>query len=120
MTNAAVGESDPAGSAVERAQVLYRQRLNAGYRDTDPLFAVLLLLEWLLGIVFATLISPYAWAGETVSLHIMVWAAVILGGAIVSLPVGLVLLRPGEAITAPCRGDRADAHVRPVDPPVRR
>ena len=79
MTTASVGESDPAGSAVERAQALYRQRLNAGYRDTDPLFAVLLLLEWLLGIVFATLISPYAWAGETVSLHIMVWAAVILG-----------------------------------------
>ncbi len=105
---------------MERAQTLYRQRLNAGYRDTDPLFAVLLLLEWLLGIVFATLISPYAWAGETVSLHIMVWAAVILGGAIVSLPVGLVLLRPGAGNHAPCRGDRADAHVRPVDPPVRR
>ena len=99
MTNAAVGEFDPAGSAVERAQALYRERLNAGYRDTDPLFAVLLLLEWLLGIVFATLISPYAWAGETVLPHIMVWAAVILGGVIVSLPVGLALLRPGETIT---------------------
>ena len=45
------------------------------------------------------MISPYAWAGETVSLHILVWATVILGGAIVSLPIVLALVRPGQTIT---------------------
>ena len=56
-------------------------------------------IEWLAAIDFALLISPYTWSGETVSLHIHVWTAIILGGAIVSLPVALAWLRPGAALT---------------------
>ena len=35
-------ESGPARSTLERANRLYQERLNAGYRDVDFLFAVLL------------------------------------------------------------------------------
>jgi len=84
---------------MERAQGLYREQLNAGYRDIDRLFAALLLIEWLVTVLTALVISPYAWSGEAVSLHFLVWATVILGGAIVSLPVILILVRPGETIT---------------------
>ena len=48
---------------------------------------------------FALLVTPYTWAGETRSLHLHVWAAIILGGGIVSLPVALTMLRPAAAIT---------------------
>ena len=99
MTQRAVAGSGPARSIVEQADRLYREQLNAGYSRTDQLFAVLLLLEWLVAVAFALWISPYTWAGESVALHVHVWAAVILGGAIVSLPVTLALIRPGATTT---------------------
>src|SRR5271165_1011156 len=95
QTEAAV----PASSIPERTEELFRERLHAGYCRVDQLFGVLLLLEWLSGVMFALLISPYTWAGETVSVHLHVWAAIFLGGAIVSVPATLAWLRPGEATT---------------------
>jgi PAS domain S-box-containing protein len=73
--------------------------LEAGYRRVDQLFAALLLLEWLGAIAFASLVSPYTWAGDSISIHVHLWAALVLGGAIISLPLGLILLRPGAAST---------------------
>ena len=69
------------------------------FRQTDKLFAVLLVLEWVAAIWVAFLISPRAWAGEESRVHMHVWAAIFLGGAIISFPVSLALARPGEKIT---------------------
>ena len=44
------------------------------FRQTDRLFAVLLILEWFAGIIVAVLISPLAWAGEKSWVHVHVWA----------------------------------------------
>ena len=78
--------------------------LHADHNDqirvrTDRLFAALLIAEWLAGIVVALIISPLTWAGIESTIHIHVWAAVGLGSAIVLIPAGLGLIRPGYAAT---------------------
>jgi two-component system, sensor histidine kinase and response regulator len=87
------GAMDPA------AELLYHQHLQAIYQRTDRLFAHLMVLQWLAGIVFALWVSPLAWAGSTSRTHVHVWAAVGLGGAICFFPVILALVRPGAATT---------------------
>ena len=66
---------------------------------TDRLFAYLLILQWVLGIATAIWISPYSWEGTEYSIHSHVWASIILGGIIVSLPVYLTLTSPGHTFT---------------------
>src|SRR6185295_16976183 len=68
-------------------------------KRTDHMFAVLMTVQWLFGIVAAYVISPRAWIGSTSQTHIHVWAAVFLGGAISSLPIFLAVTRPGRAST---------------------
>jgi PAS domain S-box-containing protein len=74
----------------------HRQKI---YRSTDRMFAVLMILQWVAGIVIASLISPLAWSGEKSSIHPHVWTAVFFGGVLSALPVFLALWCPGKAIT---------------------
>ena len=99
MTLETVSKADPDRPTASRARELFESRLKASYQDIDFLFAFLLMLEWLATVLSAVIVSPYAWTGERVSLNSLVWITVILGGAIVSLPIGLALVRPGETIT---------------------
>jgi len=69
------------------------------FRQTDRMFAVLMALQWVAGIIAALVISPRTWAGQSSEVHIHVWAAVFLGGIISLFPVLLAILRPGEAMT---------------------
>jgi PAS domain S-box-containing protein len=68
-------------------------------KRTDHMFAVLMTLQWVGGIVAAFWISPRAWVGGTSQTHIHVWAALFLGGAISSLPIFLAITRPGRSST---------------------
>ncbi len=81
--------------ATSRATQLFTEHQQAIYRSTDRMFAVLMSLQWLAGIVAAYLISPRTWIGSTSQTHIHIWAALILGAAISSLPIILALTRPG-------------------------
>jgi PAS domain S-box-containing protein len=99
MTLLAAGQTAMTRSTVERADAVFREQLLAEYQRVDRIFAFLLTAEWLSAILVALMISPYAWAGETASIHIHVWTAIILGGAIVSLPVALASLSPGTSMT---------------------
>ena len=63
------------------------------------MFAVLMTLQWVGGIVAAYWISPRSWVGTTSQTHIHVWAALFLGGAISSLPIFLAITRPGRSST---------------------
>ena len=99
MTTASIETSEPQPAIAERAEQEFQVTLRAGYARADELFAVLLILEWSLAVVFAMVVTPYSWAGEASWLHLHVWAAGILGGCIVSLPVALTTLRPGAAVT---------------------
>jgi signal transduction histidine kinase/CheY-like chemotaxis protein len=66
---------------------------------TDHMFAVLMALQWIAGIAAAYWISPLAWAGGTSRIHLHIWAALILGGAISSLPILLAIIQPGRVST---------------------
>ena len=65
----------------------------------DGLFCALLLGQWVAAIVLAVYVSPYAWEGKERSIHAHVWMAVLMGGALFSLPLLLTLLRRGEPMT---------------------
>jgi hypothetical protein len=47
----------------------------------------------------AVVFSPYAWEGKVKTVHAHVFAAVVLGALISSLPIALTFLRPGSALT---------------------
>src|ERR1044071_5076134 len=64
--------------------------------STDRMFAVLMTVQWLFGIALSLWLSPRAWAGANSSVHLHVWAAVVLGGVISALPILLAVLYPGR------------------------
>jgi two-component system, sensor histidine kinase and response regulator len=99
MTTLALATNDLPGTTAERAAERYKQLLRAGHCRIDYLFAFLLLLEWSGAVAFALLVSPDTWVGDAVSLHANVWAAIVLGGEIVGLPIVLALTLPGRAVT---------------------
>ncbi len=82
-----------------RALELFRQQLDDIRQHTDRMFAWLLGIQWLAGILGAVLISPRAWEGLSSHTHIHVWAAVFLGGAISGFPMFLAARHPGTTLT---------------------
>src|SRR5882672_5949568 len=82
-----------------RASELVTEHQNRTYAQTSRLFTILMLVQWIAGIAAALWISPRAWAGAGSQIHIHVWVAIFLGGAITSLPVFLTLVRPSDAFT---------------------
>lgn len=100
-TNAAVrlpplsGRSQPAS---ERAEELFRQQRDAVYRETDQLFARLLLLECAV-LLIVTLATSGNWHASILAGHAQVWWAIFFGGGITLGPVALARRRPGAAGT---------------------
>ena len=86
-------------SIAERADAIFREQMLAEFRAGRSDFQVLSHCGVAVGHSRALVISPYAWAGETASIHIHVWTAIILGGTIASLPIALTLLYSGKAMT---------------------
>ncbi len=86
-------------AVTQRAADLYAADQQRVYRHTDHLFAGLLVFQWLAGIVTALWLSPLAWAGLESATHPHVWAALLLGGLVVSLPVALAVFYPGRLLT---------------------
>jgi len=86
-------------SAAARADELFKQQQHEIYLKTDQLFAKLMFWQWLACVSMAIIISPYTWNGETRAIHIHVWAAIFLGGAISLFPIWLTRAWPGAAIT---------------------
>jgi signal transduction histidine kinase/CheY-like chemotaxis protein len=82
-----------------RAGEIYAEHEQSIYRRTDRLFAVLMLVQWVAGIVAALWISPRTWAGPISQVHVHVWAAVVLGGILALGPVVLAVRMPGAVIT---------------------
>jgi PAS domain S-box-containing protein len=83
----------------ERAEELFQQHRQEICRNTDQLFAKLMLFQWIAGIVIALVLSPKTWAGESSHVHIHVWAAIFVGGAISIFPIWMTRAWPGAVIT---------------------
>src|SRR5260370_16074376 len=90
--------NDRAGSTT-RAQDLFNEYQSEIHRRTDRLFAGLMGVQWVAGILFALWISPLAWSGAVSRTHVHVWAAVVLGGTITLFPALLGWRRPGRTST---------------------
>ena len=69
------------------AERLFQRHQHEIFCRTDRLFAGLMTFQWFAGVVAALWISPKTWAGTQSQTHMHVWAALLLGGAITSLPV---------------------------------
>jgi hypothetical protein len=81
------------------ADELFTRRASGISRRIDRLFAVLLALQWVAAMATALFWSPLTWAGESSAVHAHLWAAIVLGGVIVSLPIALSLARAGATST---------------------
>jgi signal transduction histidine kinase len=86
-------------AAMKRSEELFREHQNDIYRRTDRIFAYLMVIQWLAGIAAAIWISPRTWIGAQSQIHIHVWAAIFVGGAITSFPLWLIWKHPGQAVT---------------------
>jgi len=99
MQTAAKGPDVLSARTQQRAEELFREEQDGISKRTDRMFAGLMLFQWLGGIVAAIWISPRTWIGTQSQIHVHVWAAVFIGGAITSLPVWLAWKKPGQAMT---------------------
>src|SRR5437867_1206241 len=90
----------PAGSAKRfTVDELYHRYEDKVYRRTDRFFFILMVLQWVVGILFAVIVSPRAWSGATSSVHPHIYAAVLLGGVFCFFPIILIWRLPGQALT---------------------
>lgn len=78
---------------------LLNEQLLSLSRRMDRIFCVLLALQWVGGIVAALVISPATYNGERSSVHPHVVAAVLLGLAIIALPIAMGIFRSGSPLT---------------------
>ena len=68
-------------------------------RWTDRMFAGLFVFQWFVGIGLACWLTPRTWVGPVSSPHVHLWAALFLGGAIISLPLWQIVTQPGKMLT---------------------
>jgi len=78
---------------------LYGPSLQNLQHKTDRLFAGLMIFQWAFAIFAALYLSPRAWSGTQSEIHPHVWAALLLGGIITSMPVALIFIYPGTVLT---------------------
>jgi signal transduction histidine kinase len=94
---ATTGESSSV--VIQESVRRYQESIEKIYRRTDRMFVGLLSAEWLFGILCAAIISPRTWSGTMSQVHLHVWAALIMGGLIISAPVYLGIFHPGKILT---------------------
>jgi hypothetical protein len=82
-----------------RAESIRDEQLLVRRIRIDRMFAVLLVVQYLAGIVGALLVSPYAWQGKERVLHMHVWVAILGGAGIIILPILMAIFRPGTVLT---------------------
>jgi two-component system, sensor histidine kinase and response regulator len=78
---------------------LFRESEQRVFRRTDKVFFILFALQWIAGIIFALVVSPRAWSGTSSSIHIHVYAAVLLGGLCCLVPMLFCWKLPGHVLT---------------------
>ncbi len=99
QTNRTPGEEAIDQAITQRARELFNVRFKTSAVQIDRMFAMLILCEWVAAIALSYWISPFAWAGRESVIHSHVFAAVLVGGAISSLPIALAYLQPGRLST---------------------
>ncbi|MBO6739563.1 MAG: EAL domain-containing protein [Phycisphaerales bacterium] len=86
-------------STTDRAGFLFREAEARVHRRTDVMFGVLFVLQFVGAVVAALTLTPRTWAGSESSVHVHVWAGLLLGALLCLMPLTLIVLRRGEAVT---------------------
>jgi PAS domain S-box-containing protein len=89
----------PAAPAVPTADQLLDRHRHDIYVRTDRLFAGLMILQFVGGVIAALILSPVTYVGAHAYIHPHVYAAVFLGALIGVPPIAMALLLPGRAVT---------------------
>jgi two-component system, NtrC family, sensor histidine kinase HydH len=82
-----------------RARELYTEQRQRVLKRVDRMFLYLMGGQWVFGILVALFYSPYAWEGKQRAIHLHVYLAVFLGGALSLFPMLLAWRRPGWVVT---------------------
>jgi hypothetical protein len=88
-----------AAQIAERARELYTGQRERVLRRVDRMFLGLMGGQWVFGILVALFYSPYGWEGKQRAIHLHVYIAVFLGGALSLFPMLLAWRRPGWVVT---------------------
>jgi signal transduction histidine kinase len=91
--------SNAPGQEDSRAAAIFAAQERKNYANVERLFTVLLLVQWVAAIGLAFIVSPRTWIGDQAQVHIHIWAAVVLGGALSGGPIVLSKLLPNARIT---------------------
>lgn len=83
----------------KNAQQIFVEKQKLIHKRTNQVFAYLMIIQWIAGIVFALVISPRSWIGETSYIHLHVYMAIILGFLIAVIPVVFTFTKPESTIT---------------------
>jgi len=83
----------------QRASALCEEHRHRIFAQTDHLFVGLMVFQWLAAIGAALWLSPTTWAGQYSHIHLHVWTAVFVEGAITLYPIMLAWQAPGKAST---------------------
>jgi PAS domain S-box-containing protein len=94
-----ITEFHPERPNPERTSLLVQKHLDTNNRQTDRMFACLMVFQYFAGLGAALWISPKTWEGRYSWTSIHVWAAIFLGAVITALPVFLALTQPGRVAT---------------------
>lgn len=82
-----------------RTELLHRDLNLQNNTRVDRLFQLLMVVQWLVAIGLSLWVSPTTWIGAEWEVHVHVWTAVFLGGAISAAPIVLAWKFPGTIIT---------------------
>jgi two-component system sensor histidine kinase/response regulator len=82
-----------------RTVEIFSEQQQLIFKQTDRLFAVLMAVQWVFGVVVACWLSPKTWSGPASAIHPHILAAVFLGGAISVVPIALAIMCPGRLTT---------------------
>jgi two-component system, sensor histidine kinase and response regulator len=93
------GDAGRPDSTLRRAEYIFNEQQQTIFKSTDQMFAALMAIQWLAGIVAALVISPKTWIGAQSQVHLHVWMAVLLGGTISAFPIILAYVHPGKLST---------------------
>lgn len=69
------------------------------YVRCDRMFGILLVLQWIAGMLTSLAVSPHLWAGQFAEIQRHMSEAVLLGWAIISIPLYLIMMHPGKVYT---------------------
>jgi signal transduction histidine kinase/CheY-like chemotaxis protein len=87
------------GRSASRAAAVLEELQQRVWRRTDRMFGYLMVAQWVSAVALALVTSPFTWDGAERSVHPHVYAAIVLGGLISALPLALIRLQPGAALT---------------------